>query len=144
MFSENRSGQAHHHDAALLRTSAAKKAGVQPPPSDGKDLRMSAAMADDSYGECFPDTYEGYNLALHGPDEEDELGIVRSKSPEPLAESGGKGGKGSKGGGGKRGGVDVEAMKREAKMDRELVQIEKLMEERSKKRQKRDQPEDDD
>ena len=41
--------------------------------------------------------------------------------------------------GGKKGGVDVEALKREAKMDRDLVQIEKLMEERSRKRQRRDE-----
>ena len=33
----------------------------------------------------------------------------------------------------------MEALKREAKMDRELVQIEKLMEERSRKRQRRDE-----
>ena len=46
-------------DMAILRMSAAKKAGAQPPPSLSKDLKMSAAMTDDSYGECFPDTYEG-------------------------------------------------------------------------------------
>jgi hypothetical protein len=46
-------------DMAILRMSAAKKAGAQPPPSLSKDLKMSAAMMDDSYGECFPDTYEG-------------------------------------------------------------------------------------
>ena len=35
--------------------------------------------------------------------------------------------------------MDVDALKREAKMDRELVAIEKLMEERKQKRQKRDE-----
>eukprot|EP00900_Chrysochromulina_parva_P000218 jgi/Chrpa1/10197/Chrysochromulina_OHIO_Genome00019641-RA len=123
-------------DMAILRMSAAKKAGAQPPPSLSKDLKMSAAMMDDSYGECFPDTYEGHNLGLHGPDADDELGIVRSQSPDETAD--GDDNRGKAGGGGKRGGVDVEALKREAKMERELVQIEKLMAERAAKRQKRD------
>ena len=83
-----------------------------------------------------------YGNALQlGPDEDDEMGIVRSKDKEEAAEeeaaASNKGkGKGKKGGPSK---VDVEALKREAKMDRELVQIEKLMEERAKKRQKRDE-----
>lgn len=62
---------------------------------------------------------------------------MRSQSPDETAD--GDDNRGKAGGGGKRGGVDVEALKREAKMERELVQIEKLMAERAAKRQKRDE-----
>lgn len=62
---------------------------------------------------------------------------MRSRSPDETAD--GDNNRGNAGGGGKRGGVDVEALKREAKMERELVQIEKLMAERAAKRQKRDE-----
>ena len=88
----------------------------------------------------FPLRETRYNLALHGPDADDELGIVRSRSPDVTGNGSPEDGKASgKGGGGKRGGVDVEALKREAKMERELVQIEKLMAERAAKRQRRDE-----
>ena len=99
----------------------------------------------DAYGELLPDAYEGYRKSLQlGPDEDDEHLIVRAKDKEELAAEEADGGKGGKGKGGKgRKGVDVEALKREAKMDRELVQIEKLMEERRQKRQRRDEGGDD-
>ena len=123
-------------DEELLRTSAAKKAGAQPPAALTKDMKMSAALTDDSYGECFPDTYQGYSrsLAIGGEDDEEDGMIVRSRKEEEEAQDGAGGKRG-----GKKGGVDVEALKREAKMDRDLVQIEKLMEERSRKRQRRDE-----
>ena len=91
--------------------------------------------------QCFPDTFQGYSNALQlGADSDEEEHVVRSKSKEdadgPSEEP--TRGKGAKG---KRGGVDVDALKREAKMDRELVAIEKLMEERRQKRQRRDDAE---
>ena len=91
--------------------------------------------------QCFPDTFEGYSNALQlGADSDEEDHVVRSRAKEdadgPEQSAWGKGTKG------KRGGADVDALKREAKMDRELVQIEKLMEERRQKRQRRDEAED--
>ena len=59
---------------------------------------MSSA-AGDSYAECFPDSHDQYNLELHGPDSDDEAGVVRSKKPEEGEGEGGEGeGGGSKGG----------------------------------------------
>ena len=133
-------------DMALLKASKTKAAGAQAPTTVGQDVAMSGA---DGYGELLPDTFEGYGNALQiGPDEDDERLLVRAKEKEEEVADGaegGKGGKGGKGGGrkaGKKGKADVEALeaaKHEAKMDRELVQIEKLMEERRIKRQKRDE-----
>ena len=59
----------------------------------------------------------------------------QAKAEEEAAKNKGSGKRGKGGGGG---GPDVEALKQKAKMDRELVAIEKLMEERRAKRQKRD------
>jgi len=42
-----------------------------------KGLAMGSVM-DDSYAECFPDSFEKYNMEL-GPDSDDEAGMVRSK-----------------------------------------------------------------
>ena len=93
--------------------------------------------ADDSYGEYFPDTFESYSQALQlGPDEDDEHGIVRSKEEEAPLEAEERATKGKGKAGGKRGGPDVEALKQRATEDRELRQIEKLMEERALKRHK--------
>ena len=126
-------------DAALLQASKGKAAGSKAPKGAGKDLKMGAM--DDSYDELFPDTYQGYANALQlGPDEDDEHGIVRSKDPKEGEEADSAAGGGGKGGKGKRGGgVDVEALKQKAKEDRDLAAIEKLMEERAHKRQRRDE-----
>ena len=122
-------------DEALLKASKTRKGSGAPPSTAGKDLMMGGG-ADDSYGEYFPDTFEGYSKALQlGPDEDDEQGIVRSKE----AEEEDPGGAAGKKAGSKRGGPDVEALKQKAKEDRELKAIEKLMEERRQKRQKRDE-----
>ena len=89
--------------------------------------------------ECFPESFEGYDLELHGgPDEDDESMLVRSKKKgeEEEDERGGKGAKGAKGG--KRGVEARESLKKEAKMDRDLVHIERLIDERRKKRQRGD------
>ena len=123
-------------DEALLQ---AAKGGLLSAPAvpktAGKDLKMAAT--DDSYEELFPDTYQGYAKSLQlGPDEDEEQGIVRSKD-EPVEEET-AGGKVK----GKRAAIDkekVEAAKRTAKEDRELAAIEKLMEERALKRQRRDE-----
>ena len=133
-------------DEELLKASRGKKAGAAVPKSVGKDVAMGGTGAEEeAYGELLPDSYEGYNNSLQiGGDDDDENLIVRSKDKEAEEagdgeeSKGGKGGKG-KGGKGKRPAVDVDALKREAKMDRELVAIEKLMEERKQKRQKRDE-----
>jgi len=98
--------------------------------SKEKGMSMSTVV-DDSYAECFPDSFERYNMEL-GPDSDDEAGIVRSKSKgeeEEAKDTGGKAGK-------KRGHdrEKIEARKAEARMDRDLVQIEKLMEERAQKK----------
>ena len=69
-------------DEALLKASKTRKGSGAPPSTAGKDLMMGGG-ADDSYGEYFPDTFEGYSKALQlGPDEDDEQGIVRSKEAE--------------------------------------------------------------
>ena len=133
-------------DEELLKASRGKKAGAAVPKSVGKDVAMGGTgVEEEAYGELLPDSYEGYNNSLQiGGDDDDENLIVRSKDKETEEagdgeeSKGGKGGKG-KGGKGKRPAVDVDALKREAKMDRELVAIEKLMEERKQKRQKRDE-----
>jgi IK cytokine len=103
----------------------ARAADVAPAKPQG--VSMGGVM-DDSYAECFPDSFESYNMEL-GPDSDDETGLIRSTHDEPVEEATGKGGK-------KRP-VDrnqVEAQKAEARMDRDLVQIEKLMEERALKK----------
>lgn len=122
-------------DEALLKAAKGGQLGAPAAPKQtGKDLRMAAM--DDSYDELFPDTYQGYANALQlGPDEDEEQGIVRSK--EETEEGAANLGKGK----GKRGAVDnekAEALKKAAKEDRELAAIEKLMEERAAKRQRRD------
>jgi hypothetical protein len=122
-------------DEALLKAAKGGQLGAPAAPKQtGKDLRMAAM--DDSYDELFPDTYQGYANTLQlGPDEDEEQGIVRSK--EETEEDAANLGKGK----GKRGAVDkekAEALKKTAKEDRELAAIEKLMEERAAKRQRRD------
>jgi IK cytokine len=101
-------------------------------------VSMGGVM-DDSYAECFPDSFERYNMEL-GPDSDDENSIVRSGHKEEAGEEEQQvvaTGKGEKGKGGKKRPLDkekVEAQKAEARMDRDLVQIEKLMVERSQKK----------
>ena len=104
-------------DEALLKASKSRKGSGAPRAAREKDLMMGGGV-DDSYGEYFPDTFEGYSKTLQlGPDEDDEQGIVRSKeAEEEAAVAEGRGKKT----GGKRGGVDVEALKQQAKEDREL------------------------
>ena len=68
-----------------------------------------------------PDTFEGYSNSLQlGPDEDEERLIVRGKE-DKEGEGEGDAAKGGGKGKGKRGKVDVEALKAEAKMNRELV-----------------------
>eukprot|EP00308_Calcidiscus_leptoporus_P024789 CAMPEP_0119361380 /NCGR_PEP_ID=MMETSP1334-20130426/8700_1 /TAXON_ID=127549 /ORGANISM="Calcidiscus leptoporus, Strain RCC1130" /LENGTH=596 /DNA_ID=CAMNT_0007376375 /DNA_START=16 /DNA_END=1806 /DNA_ORIENTATION=- len=118
-------------DEALIKERKAGSGGKKKPASGKTQLPMGE-VAKDSYAECFPDSFEGYNLELHGPDSDDEDGVVRSTKKVEETEEEAKGSKG-----GKRG-VDRDAQRKDAKMSRDLVQIEKLMEERKKKRQKRD------
>ena len=80
-----------------------------------------------------------------GPDSDDEANVVRSKKeddePEAEAEAEAEEGKGGnrkerrKKGPGKE---KIEELKQEAKLSRELVQLEKYMEERKQKRDQRD------
>jgi len=138
-------------ESVLARSRAACAASTASAPADASDpkkgkgkskeakpkgMAMSGGGDDDAYGEYFPDTLGRVNVTGYelGPDSDDEAGIVRGKKEEeePDADAGGKGGKG-----GKRGRHDkekMEAQKAEARMDRELVQIEKLMEERAAKK----------
>lgn len=108
-------------------------------PAKEKGVSMGGVM-DDSYAECFPDSFERYNMEL-GPDSDDETGLVRSdetgRARSTHEEGAEEAGAGKPGKGGKKRPVDrdkVEAQKAEAKMDRDLVQIEKLMEERAQKK----------
>ena len=123
---------------ALLKRKAGKDKDADKPKS--KNLAMDV-QSGDSYAECFPESFEGYTMEL-GPDSDDEANVVRSKKeedePEPEAE--GEEGKGNrkerrKKGPGKE---KIEELKQEAKLSRELVQLEKYMEERKKKRDQRD------
>ena len=132
-------GEEEVDDAALLKAAKGGQLGAPAAPkAAGRDLKMAAM--DDSYDELFPDTYQGYANTLQlGPDEDEEQGIVRSKEEQPEEDTAGGAGKGK--GKGKRGGVShekAEALKQAAKEDRELAAIEKLMEERAHKRQRRD------
>ena len=81
-----------------------------------------------------------------GPDSDDEANVVRSKkeedepgAAEAEGEEGGKGGKRRKKGPDKE---KIEELKQEAKLSRELVQLEKYMVERKKKRDQRDEDDD--
>lgn len=126
-------------EEALLAAGKAKRKGGEEKKKGEKagvkKLHMSSAGGD-SYAECFPDSHDQYNLELHGPDSDDEAGVVRGKEEEePEEEEEDKGGRRVP----KR--EAREAQKREAKFNSELVQIEKLMEERAAKRRKRDEGE---
>ncbi|KAL3922619.1 MAG: hypothetical protein SGPRY_004495 [Prymnesium sp.] len=132
-------------DEALLQ---AARGGKRTSSKPGTNLSMGA-VADDSYGphksrlsalfsdfcnplptsscsECFPESYEGFDVALGGSDDEANV-------DEEVEEGKGKGSKSAKVK------AQAEEAKREAKMSRELVQIEKLMEERAQKRRRRDE-----
>jgi len=126
-------GEEDEEDEALLKAAAARGKKPAAKPGDANKLAMGK-VDDDSYAECFPDSFEGYNTTLHGPDSDEENNIVRSKKEDEGQDGEGEGKKGSKRA------AQAEAAKQEAKMSRELVQIEKLMEERRLKRQKRDEP----
>ena len=124
-------------EAELLKRMAGKDDAKKKEKPKKKDVAMDQ-QAGDSYAECFPESFEGYNLEL-GPDSDDEANIVRSKKeeddePDADGDEGGKGGKGKKGVSREK----AEELKREAKLSRELVEVEKLMEERARKRDRRD------
>ncbi|KAL1527746.1 hypothetical protein AB1Y20_009131 [Prymnesium parvum] len=116
-------------DETLLKAAKGSKAKK---PKQAANLSMGS-VATDSYGECFPESFEHYDIALGGSD--DEENVVRSKKKDEE-EDGKEDGKGK----GKSAKIRAQAeeAKREAKMSRELVQIEKLMEERANKRRRRD------
>ena len=74
-----------------------------------KDVAMD--QAGDSYAECF-ESFEGYNLELHGPDSDDETTSSAPRRRDDPSRRGRRGGKGKK-----RRGVDrekAEELKREA------------------------------
>ena len=130
------------NQVALLKRKAGKDKDADQPKS--KNLAMDH-QSGDSYAECFPESFEGYTMEL-GPDSDDEANVVRSKKEEdePEAEPEAEGEEGGKGGNRKErrkkgpGKEKIEELKQEAKLSRELVQLEKFMEERKKKRDRRD------
>ena len=133
-------------EVALLKRKAGKDKDADKPKS--KNLAMDH-QSGDSYAECFPESFEGYTMEL-GPDSDDEANVVRSKKEEdePEAEAEAEGEEGGKGGNRKErrkkgpGKEKIEELKQEAKLSRELVQLEKYMEERKKKRDQRDDDDD--